>query len=87
MGKLLIRNVKHALAAGLGLALLLAVACGAPAAPSGTAPPAAVSEPQTTAPAASAPHQPVATVAPAPQSQISRRPCNRTGRANRRLPS
>ena len=71
MEKLLIRNVKHALAAGFGLALLLAVACGAPAAPSGTAPPAAVSEPQTTAPAASAPQQPVATVAPAPQSQSS----------------
>ena len=71
MEKLSIRRFKPALAAGFGLALLLAVACGAPAAPSGTAPPAAVSNPQTTAPAASAPQQPVATVAPAPQSQSS----------------
>ena len=71
MEKLSIQRFKPALAAGFGLALLLAVACGAPAAPSGTAPPAAVSEPQTTAPAAAAPQQPVATVAPAPQSQSS----------------
>ena len=71
MGKLSIRHFKPALAAGLGLALLLAVACGAPAAPSETVPPAAVSNPQPTAAAAAAPRQPVATVAPAQQSESS----------------
>ena len=71
MEKLSIRHFKPALAAGFGLALLLAVACGAPAAPSGTAPPAAVSNPQPTAPAAAVPQQPVATVAPAQQSASS----------------
>ncbi len=71
MGKLSIRHFKPALAAGFGLALLLAVACGAPAAPSETAPPVAVSNPQPTAPAAAAPRQPVATVAPAQQSESS----------------
>ena len=71
MGKLSIRHFKPALAAGLGLALLLAVACGAPAAPSETVPPAAVSNPQPAAPAAAAPRQPVATVAPAQQSESS----------------
>ena len=72
MGKLSIRHFKPALAAGLGLALLLAVACGAPAAPSETAAPAAVSNPQPTALAsAAAPRQPVATVAPAQQSESS----------------
>ena len=71
MGKLSIRHFKPALAAGFGLALLLAVACGAPAAPSGTAAPAAVSNPQPTAPAAAVPQQPVATVAPAQQSASS----------------
>ena len=71
MGKLSIRHFKPALAAGLGLALLLAVACGAPAAPSETVPPAAVSNPQPAAAAAAAPRQPVATVAPAQQSESS----------------
>ena len=71
MGKLSIQRFKHALAAGFGLALLLAVACGSPAAPSGTAPPAAVNNPQPTAPAASAPQQPVVTDAPAQQSKTS----------------
>ena len=69
MGKLSIRHFKPALAAGLGLALLLAVACGAPAAPSETAAPAAVSNPQPAA--AAVPRQPVATVAPAQQSESS----------------
>ena len=71
MGKLLKRRFKPALAAGFGLALLLAAACGAPAAPSGTAPPAAVSNPQPTAPAAAAPQQPVVTAAPAQQSETA----------------
>ena len=71
MGKLSIRHFKPALAAGFGLALLLAVACGAPAAPSETVPPAAVSNPQPTVAAAAAPRQPVATVAPAQQSESS----------------
>ena len=71
MGKLVLRHFKYALAAGGGLALLLAVACGAPAAPSGTAPPVAVSNPQPTAPAAAAPQQLVVTVAPARQSEQS----------------
>ena len=68
MEKLLIRHFKPALAAGFGLVLLLAVACGAPAAPSGTTPSTAGSDPQQTAPAAAAPQQPVVTVAPARQS-------------------
>ena len=73
MGKLSVRHFKPALAAGFGLALLLAVACGAPAAPSSTAPPAAVSNPQPTAPAvvAAAPQQPAATAAPAQKSESS----------------
>ena len=71
MAKLSIRHFKPALAAGFGLALLLAVACGAPAAPSSTAPPAAVSNPQPTAPAAAAPQQPAATAAPVQQSEKS----------------
>lgn len=71
MEKTLIRHFKNTLAAGLGLLLLLAVACGAPAAPSGTAPPAAVSNPQATAPAAAAPQQLVATAASIQQSEKS----------------
>ena len=71
MGKLVLRHFKPALAAGFGLALLLAVACGAPAAPSETAPPVAVSNPQPTAPAAAAPQQPVVTATPAGQSEQS----------------
>ena len=71
MGKLSIRHFKPALAAMFSLALLLAVACGAPAAPSETVPPAAVSNPQPTAAAAAAPQQPVVTVAPAQQSEAS----------------
>ena len=72
MAKLSIRHFKPALAAGFGLALLLAVACGAPAAPSETAAPAAVSNPQPAAPAAAAPQQPVvATVAPAKPADTS----------------
>ena len=55
------------------LAAVAALACagGAPAAPSGTTPPVAVSEPQPTAPAAAAVQQPVVTAAPAPQSETS----------------
>ena len=71
MGILSIRHFKPALVAGFGLALLLAVACGAPAATSEPAAPAAVSNPQPTAPAAAAPEQPVATVAPAKQAETS----------------
>ena len=71
MAKSLIHRFKYALAAGLGLALLLAVAaCGSPAAPSETAPSAASSDPQATAPAA-APQQPVATVVPAQPTEQS----------------
>ena len=63
-------HIKHILAAWSGLALLLAVACGAPAAPAGTAPaPAAMSETQPTVPAAAAPQQPVVTAAAAQQSE------------------
>ena len=69
MKKLSIRYFKSALAAGFGLALLLAVACGAPAAPSEPAQPAAASNPQPTAPAAAAPQQPVATAAAVQQSE------------------
>ena len=71
MEKLLIQRFKQSLAAGFGLVLLLAVACGAPAAPSGTAPPAAVSNPQPTAPAAAAPQQPTAPAAPQPQAAVT----------------
>jgi len=71
MGKLSIRSFKPALAAGFGLALLLAVACGAPAAPSEPAAPAVVSNPQPTAQAAAAPQQPAATTAPVQQSEKS----------------
>ena len=71
MEKLLIQRFRLALTAGFGLALLLAVACGAPAAPSETAAPVAVSNPQPTAPAAAAPQQPVATAAPVQQSEKS----------------
>ncbi len=69
MERLLISHFKPALAAGFGLVLLLAVACGAPAAPSGTTPSTAGSDPQPIAPAAAAPQQPVVTVAPDRQSE------------------
>ena len=68
MEKLLIRRFRPALAVGLSLVLFLAMACGAPAAPSEPAPPATVSNPQPTAPAAAAPQQPVATAVPVQQS-------------------
>ena len=68
MEKLSIRRFKPAMAVGLSLVLFLAMACGAPAAPSEPAPPAAVSNPQPTAPAAAAPQQPVATAVPVQQS-------------------
>ena len=68
MRKLSIRRFKPAMAAGFGLALLLAVACGAPAAPTETDQSTSVSNPQPTAPAAAAPQQPAATAAIARQS-------------------
>ena len=71
MERISILHSKYVLAVGLGLALLLAMACGAPAAPSGTAQPVAGSDPHPTAPAAAAPQQPVATAAPARQSEQS----------------
>ena len=54
---LLIQGIKRVLPVPLGLLLLLAVACGAPSAPSATAPPQATSAPQ---------QPPTATVAPEP---------------------
>ena len=75
MQNILIQHIRTTALVVLAVWLTVAVACGAPAAPSGTAPPAAVSNPQTTAPAASAPQQPVATVAPAqPQSSSPAQP-------------
>ena len=71
MERLLLSHFKPALAAGFGLVLLLAVACGAPAAPSGATPSTAGTDPQPTAPVAAAPQNPVATVAPARQSEQS----------------
>ena len=71
MEKLLIRHFRYATVAGFSLLLLLAMACGAPAAPSGTTPSTAGSESQPTAPAAAAPQNPVATTAPAQQSASS----------------
>lgn len=56
MEKLLIRRFKSAMAAGLGLTLLLAVACGAPAATSEnvSTPRALAAQAPTAAPAATA---------------------------------
>ena len=68
---LLIYRLKHKMAAGLGLVLLLALACGAPAAPSGMTPSATGSYPGPAAPAAAVPQQPVVTVAPAHRSERS----------------
>ncbi|MYC34222.1 MAG: hypothetical protein F4X64_13745 [Chloroflexi bacterium] len=71
MESILRHRFTFGMAVACGLLLMLAVACGAPAAPSGTAPPVAVSNPQPTAPAAAAPQQPVATAVPVQQSQSS----------------
>ncbi|MCY4558887.1 MAG: ABC transporter substrate-binding protein [Chloroflexi bacterium] len=64
-------RLKHKMAAAFGLVLLLALACGAPAAPSGMTPSATGSDPGSTAPAAAVPQQPVVTVAPAHRSERS----------------
>ena len=61
MSSILSNSFRIALPLGLGLMFLLAVACGAPAAPSETAAPAAGAVPQATAP----PQQAVATAVPA----------------------
>ena len=82
MERISILHFKYALAAGFGLALLLAVACGAPAAPSEPAQPAAAGAAQPTAPAAAAPQQPVATAAPARQSEQSSAAEQRAAPAN-----
>ena len=80
METLLRRHIKYVLAVGSGLALLLAVACGAPSSPPGTAPPGAVNESQPTVPAAAVPQQPVATAAAAQQSDaIGARPTLKVG--------
>ncbi len=66
---LLIHGIKRVLPVALGLLLLLAVACGAPSAPSATAPPQATAAPQQlpTATATVAPEPPPSpTTAPAP---------------------
>ncbi len=68
---LLIYRLKHKMAAAFGLVLLLALACGAPAAPSGMTPSATGSDPGPTAPVAAVPQQPVVTVAPAHRSERS----------------
>ena len=64
MSNLLSNSFRITLPIGLGLMFLLAVACGSPAAPSETAPPAAGAAPQTTAPAAVVPPQAAATATP-----------------------
>ena len=64
---LLIRGIKRILPVVPGLLLLLAVACGAPSAPSATAPPPATSAPQQPPTATVAPEPPASpTAAPAP---------------------
>ena len=67
MPNILSNTFRIALPLGLGLMFLLAVACGAPAAPSETAAPAAGAAPQATAP----PQQAVATAVPASESASS----------------
>ena len=79
MSNILSNSFKIALPLGLGLMFLLAVACGAPAAPSETAPPAAGTAPQATAsqataPAVSVPQQAVATAVPASEAASSSPP-------------
>ena len=64
MSNLLSNSFRITLPIGLGLMFLLAVACGSPAAPSETAPPAAGAAPQPTAPAAVVPPQAAATATP-----------------------
>ena len=64
---LLIQGIKRVLPVPLGLLLLLAVACGAPSAPSATAPPPATSAQQQPPTATVAPEPPAApTTAPSP---------------------
>ena len=71
MEKLLIPNFKSGMAVGFGLLLMLAVACGAPAAPGGGIPSTAGSNAQPNAPAASAPQQKAVIVATAEPSGAS----------------
>ena len=66
---LLRQSTKQFMPGALVVLLALAVACGAPAAPSETAPPAAASDGQVTTPAATVPQQPAAPAAPAQQSE------------------
>ena len=71
---LLIQGIKRVLPVALGLLLLLAVACGAPSAPSATAPPQATAAPQQlpTATATVAPEPPASpTTAPAPTATVA----------------
>ena len=64
---LLIPGIKRVLPVPLGLLLLLAVACGAPSAPSATAPPQATAAPQQPPTATAVPEPPPSpTTAPAP---------------------
>lgn len=66
---LLIQSVKCALPAALGLLMLLAVACGAPSAPSATPlPPPAAAAPQQLPTAAATPEQPAPSTAPPAQT-------------------
>ena len=68
---LLIYCLKYKMAAAFGLVLLLALACGAPAAHSGMTPSATGSDPGPTAPAAAMPQQAVVTATPAHRSERS----------------
>ena len=77
MPDILSNSFRIALPIGLVLMLLLAVACGSPAATSEPAPPAAVGALAATAPAAAAPQQAVATAAPV-QSAESSSPAQQT---------
>ena len=74
MLNILSNSFRIALPLGLALIFLLAVACGAPAATSEPAPPAAGVAPQATAPAAAAPQQVVATAVPASASSSPAQP-------------
>ena len=71
MPDILSNSLRIALPLGLGLMFLLAVACGSPAATSGTAPPAAGRAPEATAPAAAIPQQAVATATPVQRVESS----------------
>ena len=71
MPNVLSKTFRIALPLGLGLMVLLAVACGSPAATSEPAPPAAGSAPEATAPAAAVPQQAVATATPVQSAESS----------------